>query len=159
MIREGSTVVYTGLVLDNTPALGDAGTVIALDPVSHTAHVMWSEGARAYCTDPMYLHSLAAKGRNDDGLDDSLEVGQLSFSARKVFDSEGPEMLVSAMSEFGHLGSFATYAEEAVALVASRIRSDPEFRAVIAELDEDEAETVFRTASICLIRDAFQEDE
>jgi hypothetical protein len=39
--------------------------------------------------------------------------------------------------------------------VASRIRADASFRVVIADLDDDEAESVLRLASACLIRDAF----
>lgn len=166
MIREGSVVSYIGPDGVGGLASGDQGRVLATDYASGAHHVMWSTGARRRQVDAIYENCLAdadelrTASRSMDGLDDSLDVGSLvTFSARRTFDVGGPDAILNQMSESGHLASFTGYAEEAITLVSSRIRHDPSFLAVTAELDEDEAEDVFRTVSACLIRQAFTESD
>lgn len=158
MMREGAKVAYTGTETGGM-AVGDRGKVVVVDGT--VCHVLWTSGSKEHQITPHYESSLVSiSATSDFGLDDSLEVGGLmTFSARNSFDAGGSVQVVDEMAEMGHLASFSEIAEEAIALVAARVRQDPSFRAVTAELDEDEADEVFRLASACLIRDAFKEDD
>jgi hypothetical protein len=156
MIFEGSQVSYTGL--DGSDLCqGDQGRVLSVDGA--VAHVMWTTGTCASQVSPVYdsdLISLAAVDGVSDSLQDSLDVSSLvSFSVRQTFDSGGEVAVLNEMAEAGSLAVFGAIAEDALALVTSRIRADAAFHTVVAELDEDEAESVLRLASICLVRDAF----
>ncbi len=154
MIREGAKVAYTGPEIDGH-TVGDKGRVVLAD--GNVFHVLWSTGSKEHQATPHYEGSLVPfTADSGDGLDDSLDVGGLStFSARKSFDAGGEAQVVAEMTNEGHLASFGDIAEEALSLVAARVRQDPSFRVVAAELDEEEAEDVVRYASACLIRDAF----
>lgn len=158
MIRESAKVTFTGADGEG-PTLGDQGRVLSAD--GGVCHVLWSTGAVAHQVTAHYESSLALAGRQvtDHGLEDSLEVGGLvTFSARNIFDTGGSPAVVNQMAEMGHLGSFRDIAEEAIALVAARVRQDPSVRAVTSALEDDEAEDVVRLASACLIRDSFGGD-
>lgn len=159
MIVEGSAVSYTGLDGDDL-CQGDQGRVLSVSgPV---VHVMWSTGAYLGDVLPVYESDLVSLAAIDDSdpLTDSLEVGSLStFSARQAYDSGGEVAVLNEMAEAGNLAVFASIAEDALSLVASRIRCDPAFHLAVAELDEDEAESVLRLASVCLVRDAFGLDD
>ena len=158
LMREGSKVAYTGPE-EHGLQVGDRGKVLAVD--GQVCHVLWSTGARQNQADALYEGSLVVMSAagSDMGLDDSLEVGGLvSFSARNSYDSGGSAQVLSEMAEMGHLASFGEIAEEALALVAARIRQDPSFRMIAHDLEEEEAERVYRLASACLIRDAFGSD-
>lgn len=159
MMREGVKVAYMGAETDGL-AVGDQGRVIMVDgPV---CHVLWSTGTKAHQASAHYESSLAVFSAVgvDASLDDSLDVGGLvTFSARNSFDTGGSMQVVAEMADAGHLASFADIAEEALSLVAARVRQDPSFRMVAADLDEEEAEQVVRYASACLIRDAFGSED
>lgn len=160
MIRESAKVTYIGMDVGEGPSLGDQGRVISAD--GGVCHVLWSTGAVEHQVTAHYDSDLSLAGHtaSADGLEDSLEVGGLvTFSVRNVYDSGGSPAVVNQMAEMGHLGAFSEYAEEAIALVAARVRQDPSVRAVTANLEEDEAEHVYRLASACLIRDAFGVDD
>jgi hypothetical protein len=160
MVREGASVSYTG-VDGEYLATGDQGRVLSVSDT--VAHVLWATGSCVGQVSAAYdqdLLSLGSGGGADDALDDCLEVGGLvTFSARQAYDGGGEVAVLDQMAEAGHLAMFADVAQDALALVASRIRSDASFRAVVADLDEDEAESVLRLASACLVRDAFSTDE
>lgn len=160
MMREGTKVSYTGMD-EGGLSMGDQGRV--LSSAGAVTHVMWSTGSLAHQVTPVYDHDLASLGSQQavsDALEDSLDVGGLmSFSARRAFDVGGEVAVLNEMAEAGHLASFSQIAEEAITHVAARIRQDASFRAVAADLDEEEAESVLRLASACLIRDAFGEGE
>jgi hypothetical protein len=161
MLREGQKVSYTGMD-DDGLVLGDQGRVLLVQGA--VINVMWTTGACADDVTAAYEHDLVVMGRRAtaavDDLGDSLELGGLStFSARAAYDEGGSVALLNEMAASGHLSAFQEIAEEALNVVASRIRQDPSFRTVVAELDEDEAEGVLRLASACLIRDAFSTEE
>lgn len=159
MMREGAKVAYTGAE-EGGLEVGDRGKVVSVD--GNICHVLWTSGAKVHQITPHYDSTLVTVtgASNDHGLDDSLEVGSLlTFSARNSFDAGGSVQVVSEMAEMGHLGTFSEIAEEALSLVAARVRQDPSFRMVTADLEEDEAEEVYRIASACLIRDAFGHEE
>lgn len=159
MVIEGSQVSFTGWDSDEL-CYGDQGRVLAIS--GSVAHVMWATGSCAEQVLPVYdsdLALLAALAEVPD-LTDSLEVGSLAtFSVRQVFDSGGEVAVINEMAEAGSLAVFASIAEDALTMVASRIRADLAFRAVMADLDDDEAESVLRLASICLVRDAFTTED
>lgn len=154
MMREGSKVSYTGMDADGV-SLGDQGAVLAAS--GPRAEVMWYTGSRTNQVTIVDEFDLVVTGsRVSDGLEDSLEVGGLvTFSARHAYDEGGEVAILNQMADAGHLAAFADIAEEALSMVAARLRQDASFRAVTAQLDEEEAEGVLRLASSCLIRDAF----
>jgi hypothetical protein len=157
MMREGSKVSYTGMDADGV-SLGDQGRVLLTD--GSRAEVLWHTGARINQVTVAAEFDLVVTGsRASDGLEDSLEVGGLvTFSARHAYDEGGEVAILNQMADAGHLAAFADIAEEALSMVASRLRQDASFRAVTAQLEEEEAEGVLRLASACLIRDAFSEE-
>ena len=155
MIREGSKVAYTGPSQDGL-VVGDRGRVILSD--GDVVHVMWATGSKQHQATPLYESSLVvlSGGTRGDGLDDSLDVGGLvTFSARLSYDTGGAVQVVSELSDQGHLASLSDIAEDALTLIASRLRQDPSFRVIASDLDDEEAEEVIRYASACVIRDAF----
>jgi len=161
-LQDGQLVSYAGADGYDELFVGDRGKILVAD--GEIAHVMWSTGSRSgtvTITEKDVLTASADYEMTVSGsLDDSLEVGGLtSFSSRQVWDESGPVGLLNTMVETGHLASFIDIAEEALGLVAHRIRHDSSIRVITAELDEDEAETLVRTAAAALIRDAFSADE
>lgn len=158
MVVEGASVSFTGLD-EGDLRQGDRGRVLSVSgPV---AHIMWTTGSCADQVSPVYDSDLVLVGSLEtDALADSLDVGALAtFSARQVFDSGGEAAVINEMAEAGSLTVFAAIAEDALSMVASRIRADSSFRDVMADLEDDEAEAVLRMASICLVRDAFSVED
>ncbi len=157
MINDGSRVEYTGL---KTEALdpGDQGSVLVVS--GHGAHVQWRTGSLAgqvSLEDVDDLHALGSRqGAVEAALDDSLEVSGIgTVTARQIYDEGGSSALLNAMADSGKLASFQDIAEEALTLVASRLRLSDSFVAVSSHLEDDEREDLLRTASAALIRDAF----
>lgn len=160
MIYDGCRVTYTGLEAGGL-AFDDQGKVLVTSGVC--AHVQWKTGSLTDQVTPVDIRDLALLGSRlhvvEAALDDSLEVAGLgTFTARQIFDEGGPEGLLNAMVDSGHLTTFSFIAEEALALVQGRIRATEEIRAVVSHLDEAEADEVVRTAAAALIRDAFNPD-
>lgn len=159
MINDGTRVRYTGNQ-DGPLAHGDQGSVLAV--FDHAAHVQWRTGALAgkvtlHDTDDEDLHPLTPRqGSVEDALDDSLDVAGLgTFTARQIYDENGPSGLLNAMADAGHLAAFQDIAEDALALIAERLRTSTSFTTLASHLDEDEADQMVRLASATLIRDAF----
>lgn len=159
MLREGQKVAYTGSASDGL-VLGDSGRLLMLS--SGFAHVAWESGTSSGQIIPVALYDLAPSRNSmtiEADLDDSLDVANFSFTAaRDIYDTDGETGVVNAMAEAGHLAAFQEIAEDALTLVSGRIRRDPSFRDVLAQLDEEEGERVIRLASSCLILDAFGDD-
>lgn len=161
-MRDGQRVSYVGQEVDGL-AMGDRGEV--LSAAQDASHVLWSTGKRAGFVDLVDHLDLATTQKKvavtvEDGLDDSLDVGTLSVSAtREVYDEAGETGVLNTMAEAGHLTSFAAIAQEAHDLITMRIRQDPSFRAVTAQLDDEEGESVIRLAAAVLMRDAFGVEE
>lgn len=154
MVRQGQTVAFTGNRGHDGEQLGDTGRALIVEGSS--VAVRWDDGRITTCGD----FDLAVQSRAGlASLDDSLDVGGLvTFATRDIYDEGGCLGVVTALAEGGHLGDFRDIAEEALALVASRVRSDPSIRAVTAQLDDEEGDAVVRLASAALIRDAFTEE-
>lgn len=156
MLRDGQRVVYMGYVDDSL--LGVEGKILSCSDTS--AHVKWASGRISlHATDE--LDPVAPGVTVESALDDSLDVGDGIgvLAAREVYEEHGPAGVLNQMAETGRLASFVEVAEEALALVANRIRLDPSFTQVIAQLGEEDGEQIVRLASAVLIRDAFGEPE
>lgn len=161
MIVEGMRVAYAG---DSDPFqdVGALGKVLSLS--GGCAHVLWESGPKANSIDLIDLNDLVEHGRasrmaaaaaqtfSDNAFADTLDMPAIpTLQVRATYDEEGEEGLLTALSEAGRLAVLAEYAEEAISLVAARIRQDPEFSGVLAQLDPDEANgVVSRVASLVL---------
>lgn len=157
MLYDGCRVMYTGANIQDGPQLTDEGAVLIMG--ERSAHVQWRTGSlaeRVSLVDVRDLMSMEARRGVEDALDDSLEVSGLgTFTARQIFDEAGPEGLLNALVDSGHLASFTPIAEEALALVTGRLRASMAQQGMTAHLDDSEVEEVVRTAAAALIRDAF----
>lgn len=157
MVYDGNRVEYSGLG-ESSLVHGDQGAVLVVS--GSYAHVQWKTGALAGQVLPVHVEDLSVLGRRhgavEEALDDSLEVSGLgTFTARQIYDEGGSEALLNILAETGKLAAFQDIAEEALNLVAGRIRSSDTFLAVTSHLEEDEAAEMVRIASAALIRDAF----
>lgn len=158
MIHEGQKVTYVGLADDGLQP-GDTGRLLVIAS-AHAAHVQTATGVYLVPMEDLVEDRGRTAALAVDLLEDSLDYGGLATTAvREVYDTEGSAGVISVLASGGHLSGFAEIVEEALTLVASRIRTDPSFRSVVATLDEDEAEAVVRQASASLIREAFGEEE
>jgi hypothetical protein len=160
MIQDGCRVAYTGLG-DQSLAFDDQGSVLAVS--GSAAHIQWKTGALAGTVTLVDSRDLTTLGGRpqavEAALDDSLEISGLgTFTARQIYDEGGSEALLNAMVDSGHLSVFGSIAEEALVLVAGRIRESFDFRAATSQLDENERDELVRMASAALIRDAFSPD-
>lgn len=155
-MHEGQRVIYVGDEGFGGPRQGDQGRLLMVASMD-SAHVQMDDGNvfLVYTADLSPVQAAAAR----DDLEDSLEVGGLStFAVRETFEASGEAGVVDTMASLGHLAAFSEYAEEALQHVVARVRQDPSFREVLAQLDEEDAERVLRLASACLIRDAFDDE-
>lgn len=157
MIYDGCSVEYTGQETDSLVP-GNQGSVLVVS--GHSAHVQWKTGGMAGQVTLQDSDDLSpSRGRHEAveaSLDDSLEVSGLgTFTARQIYDEGGSGALLNAMADSGKLSSFRDIAEEALALIAGRIRTSASFTALASHLDEDEADEMVRLAAATLIRDAF----
>lgn len=158
MFYDGQHVSYVGL---DPQRIGDRGRVLQAE--AHGAHVLWISGAlnnQVVYTDGMDMAPLSRVSNHQDGLEDSLEVGEYTAhtAVRVAYDDGGEVGVLNYMAEQGYLAAFASIADETLSFVASRIRQDPGFAVVAAQLDDDEAADLVRLAAAVLMRDAFTED-
>jgi hypothetical protein len=154
--REGQRVAYVG---DGDHGLqpGDCGKV--LSSAGTASHVMWATGARAgevILLSNMDLVASSAGARTYDDLDGGHLV---TIAVRDVYDVRGEVGLLNALNEEGHLATFAPIAEEAISMVAARIRQDPSIQEVLSHLDPDEGAEFVAFAASVLLRDSFGGDE
>lgn len=162
-LHDGQQVTYIGpgaTVGHAALHMGERGKVLGAGPTA--SHVLFTTGAVAQQILLVDNFDLAPLGKvaTTDGLDDCLEVsdGLSASAARQAFDLGGEVGLLNQMAEDGYLATFAAIAEDAYEFIAGRVRQDPAFRAVTAQLDEDEGDALVRLASHVLLRDAFGVD-
>lgn len=158
MIRDGAKVAYIGDPIDGLEGLevGDEG--IVFNAGNTGSHIQWRKGGRKGEIDLISNEDLVANASTKDHiLTDSFDDGLLGFDVRATLDRRGTAGLINALNNEGHMTSFQQYAEEAMQLVAGRIRTDPSFCEVLARLDPDEGAELVEVASVALLRDAFGE--
>lgn len=151
-MRDGQKVVYTGFG-DPNAVEGDEGRVLTASATS--AHVKWANGQFSLVS----VEDLSPAGglSVEAVLEDSLEFhgGLEVISARDVYEDQGPEGLINHMASTGHLASFPQIAEDTLDSISARLRQDPVFMAIVSTLDDADADTLVRMASLVLVRDAF----
>lgn len=156
MMQDGVKVAFVGSPGEPV-AIGDQGLVISGGRTG--SHVKWRTGGRKGQIDLVANDDLvvgAALAR--DALADSFEVSLTAdLGVRSVYAARGARGLVREMEAAGHLASFPSYADEAIRLIAERIRQDPSFREVLAELDPDDGDEVIEVAARALLRDLLRE--
>lgn len=158
MIVESAKVAYAGE--DPFQEVGAIGRVLSLS--GSGAHVQWETGPKQGTIDLNDLNDLVETGRDSvqrtaskavfDSFADTLDIPSMPMlQVRAAYDEGGEEGLLLALSEAGRLSMLAEYAEEAVGLLATRLRQDPDFSMVLAQLDSDEADSmVGKVASLVL---------
>ena len=154
-IREGARVSYVGEFADYGLAIGDQGRVIASSGAA--SHVRWASGP---CQGQMLLVpnddlvEAARTGSLAESVDDSLSSGSLVHVAvRDTYDLEGPEGVLAALAEEGHLAALSDLAEEALESVSARLRTDPSMVEVLAALDPEEQDALVTRTAMSLLRD------
>lgn len=152
MYYDGQKVSYIGGVGERTPDVGDLGLVVASGNTA--SHVKWKTGSLKGEFSEVSHYDIVAVAADADI--DTFSGSILSFSAREVHTRLGSEGVIDTLAETGHLGSFDSIAEEALALVSGRIRSDPSIQEAIASIgDVDAGEELVSIASIRLLQAAF----
>lgn len=163
-MNEGQRVAYVGE--DTMVGVGALGKVLA--SAGSSQHVQWLEGDRAGQVDlvpneDLVDHRTAKQAAGTSvaaEFEDALDVPAiLSVAVRETYDNYGEEGLLNALDEAGHLATLSEYAGEAISHVAGRLRQDPDFSAVLGQLDEFEAESLLiRVAVNLLAPDTSDED-
>lgn len=151
MFFDGQKVSYIGEEFEGSPKVGDLGQVVATGNTA--SHVKWKTGSLKDQFQEVGHMSLAAMGAQHET--DMFAGGLLSFSALQVHAARGSNGVIDALAEAGHLSSFEAIAEEAQALVATRIRNDPSVREAIAEIGEEAGADLVAIAAVRLLADAF----
>jgi hypothetical protein len=157
-LREGSRVSYVGDGSDGR-SLGERGQILAIN--GRSGHVKWADSSITlvdleFDVAPLASTTGAVRAPARDELDDSLDVGPIhAVGMAGVYEREGGAGVLNALAGTGQLSSFASIAEEARFFVEQRVRQDPDFCRVTAQLDPDEADELISLASHVLLRDAF----
>lgn len=154
MIPEGSHVSYVGDGFGREAglAIDDRGKVVASTPTH--SHVSWRTGAlQGEIT--LVSNTDLVIARQAVERDDSLEGSLVATAVQQTYDRGGARKLLSSLVDEGHTAGFAAIADEVFAVVASRIRQDPSFRAVLSQLSPDAGDDLVSLASASLLRDAF----
>lgn len=159
MLREGAAVSYCGDVGVNRPAIGDTGQVLVT--AGDSAHVMWTSGARVHQVDFVNVNDVAP-ARNArqasvaSEMDDSLAFGPMvTVAVRDTYDEQGPDGLLTALNEAGHLAGLVDIADHALSAVTAQIRQDEAMASVLANLDEAEADQFLSMTALALMRESF----
>lgn len=158
-ISTGDRVAFCGFPTAGGPDIGDKGRVVEAGNTG--SGVRWITGALAgQITSPVDNGDLVVNGSLDGSLSShfGLPEGD-ALQVRSSFERRGAVGLLNDLNNAGSLSSFASIAEDAVAMVAQRIRQDPEIAPALAQLDDDEASEFVAVASLQLLRDAFREEE
>jgi hypothetical protein len=163
MFHEGQMVTSIGDGSDGVP-LGSHGHILALTAPG-SGHVQWLSGPRTGQVSflPDLDDTVAASSRrvqgaysSRDGWEDSLEVGPISTTgARHLMATGGPSNVLYSLASSGAMAETGDLAEEALALVETRLRQTASLQDHLAELDDEDRNEVYRLASRELLGQAF----
>lgn len=162
MFHEGQMVTSVGDGNDGIP-LGAHGRILALAS-NGAGHVQWMTapltGQVSFV--PILEDSVAPSSRRTqasltlDGLEDSLEVGPIhTTGARHLMVTGGPASVIQSLASSGAMAETGDLAEEALALVESRLRQTASLQQQLSELDEEDRNEIYRMASHELLSQAF----
>ena len=149
---EGSQVSYVG-PLERGLEIGDRGKILSDDGMA--AHVLWMSGSlrgQVTLTDHM---DIVVAAEHTPEVDDSLEGPLVTTAVRETYAYGGVDGLLDALEDEGHLAVFQPIVEEAIQMVAARLRQDVAFREVMDQLDGADGEEFLEHATFALLRDAF----
>jgi hypothetical protein len=153
---EGSKVTHIG----TGELFGHTGKLLAR--AGHGGHVKWATGPKTGCVTMVDIDDLVPANATHtaaverDELEDSLEVGGLSFSAMQHMQVvEGTLGVLHFAADSGYLVNFGDIAEDVFLHTAGQLRQDPAFREVLAQLDENDGDALVTLATRSLLRDAF----
>jgi hypothetical protein len=135
--------------------LGSEGVV--LDAGNTGCSIRWETGPRTGAVDLVaHRHLVPTEGSRSisDEVDFSLDDGLVSFPAHQVMATRGVSGVYEAMVTEGHLDHLDSVAEEALELVASRLRRDPSFRQVISAVGDDQGDHLVAYATSRFLREA-----
>lgn len=155
---EGKRVQFVGDA--DGLALGEVGRLLSAgNPASH---VRWNTGSLKGQISLVHNDDLvpfkATTGDTWEEIDNDLSTGDIvSVSARQVVDEGGIPALLNTLVCEGHLSVFGGVVDEAISLVAARLRTDPSMLEVLAELEEDERESLVYRATKTLLHSAFSD--
>ncbi len=152
MYADGQKVSFVGDPSPDTPAIGDVGIVVSAGNTA--SHVRWMSGVRAGLYDEMGHMEIAATASTVTDTD-SFSGRIVTFSVAEVQARAGARGLLDELNDRGHLGGLEAIAEEAMGLVAARIRTDPSIREVLAQLDDEDGDDLVALATVALLQDAF----
>lgn len=155
MTIEGSKVAYVGD--DVTVGVGCIGRVLASAGTSQ--HVQWLDGLRVGQVDLVpnedlvdHRPAMQATASVAEQFEATLDVpSMVSVAVRETYDTYGEDGLINALDEAGHLATLSSYATDAIATVAGRLRQDPAFASVLGQLDDDEAESLLVRVAVNLL--------
>lgn len=167
MIAEGSKVAYAGD--DPSQDVGAIGRVLSVAG-SDSVYVRWEGGPKRAQVEPVWVSDLVESQRIGtsalvttssvaESFDMGLEfAGAPGLQVRAVYDEQGEDGLVTALNEGGRLAPMAEHCEEAMNLLASRIRTDPMMMEVLAHLEGDEAQSLIVRVAGLLLSDQLSEE-
>lgn len=150
-MRDGTKVAYVGHKGNH---IGDEG--IVMQGEVDYSHVKWITGSREGEIDLVRNDDLVVNGSlHHTHLTADFESPLLDgINVEAVHEKRGTLGLLNVLATDGHLSFFAQVGEEALAMVASRVREDPSISEVLARLEQDDAEEFVRVASLVALRDA-----
>lgn len=152
-LADGQRVAYVGEGEDGL-SVDDRGKVLSCGTTG--SHVKWLTGARAgqiTLTANMDIVPVSGRMAYDD-----LESGSLvTFAVKDTYEWGGKVALLNALTDEGHCATFESIAEEAIQLVATRLREDPSIKEVLSSLDEDDGSEFVSFTAVAILRDAFGE--
>lgn len=157
-LSDGQRVSFVGTPAHGGVQIGDTGQV--LSRAGESAHVMWHTGSKRGEVTFEDIEDLVGQGHTAAAVEEATtDEGLSTIAVRDVYDANGDVGVLNAMADAGHLATMQPYAEEALTLVEGRLRTDPSFKAVTAQLEPDEADRLVSLAAAVLMRDAFGASE
>jgi hypothetical protein len=152
-MRDGARVAFLG-----DDRLGDEGVV--LDAGNTGSSVKWDRTGEIRLESNRLLVEITPRDRFNESIDDCLDTpGLTTFAVAETMERSGPEGVFAQMAEEGHINLLADMAEEAIDLVASKLRRDPSFREVLGMMEDEDGDVFVRYAATHLLRENLTEEE
>lgn len=147
---DGQTVSYVGASRSGMPAEGDIGVVVAAG--NKASHIKMTSGRM----NGQFLEiAHTALSILEDQSEDLFGEPVIGFSIQSSYDMGGPDAVINRLNHDGHLSGFEAIAEEALAFVSQRIRSEPAIQEAVSALDSESGDDLISAASFRLLSDAF----
>jgi hypothetical protein len=151
-IRDGAVVAYVGDDARTGLNVNDQGKVLMAE--GSASHVKFATGPRA--GDIVFLPNfdLVAVGKDASKIDESVLEGLQVTAAAEIFATTGASGILEALDGEGHLAVLDVALDDVLAFLAQRVRQDPAFAAVLAQLDDYEGDAVVHLACTKVLHQA-----